>query len=109
MEAYFAEDVAELAPIHHHPATDGFLLRTDALYALNSGYQWFLQVWLNVKLIYSNTDLMCLNFFYLLQYLHMTENIAKLQNNVFLLCYSGFSLITHMLSYSGAVHNRAQQ
>ncbi|KAK3859680.1 hypothetical protein Pcinc_034224 [Petrolisthes cinctipes] len=44
VEAYFAEDVAELAPIHHHPATDGFLLRTDALYALNSGYQWFLQV-----------------------------------------------------------------
>lgn len=44
IEANFAEDLPEYETLHQFSGVDGFLLKTDALYEVNSGYQWYLQV-----------------------------------------------------------------
>ncbi|XP_064121126.1 extracellular matrix organizing protein FRAS1-like isoform X1 [Macrobrachium nipponense] len=44
VEAYFAEDLPEFQLIRQFSGVDGFLLKTDALYKVNSGHQWYLQV-----------------------------------------------------------------
>lgn len=44
IEAYFAEDLPEFESLRQFSGVDGFLLKTDGLYQVNSGYQWYLQV-----------------------------------------------------------------
>ncbi|CAL4123240.1 unnamed protein product, partial [Meganyctiphanes norvegica] len=44
IEAYFAEDHPDFKSLHQFSGVDGFLLNTDALYEVNSGHQWYLQV-----------------------------------------------------------------
>lgn len=44
IEAHFAEDLPEFEAIRQYSGVDGFLLYTDGLYQINSGYQWYLQV-----------------------------------------------------------------
>ncbi|KAK7080023.1 Extracellular matrix protein fras1 [Halocaridina rubra] len=44
VEAYFATDLPEFQVIRQFSGVDGFLLKTDALYKINSGHQWYLQV-----------------------------------------------------------------
>lgn len=45
VEAYFAEDLPEFQLIRQFSGVDGFLLKTDALYKVNSGHQWYLLGW----------------------------------------------------------------
>ncbi|KAF0034366.1 hypothetical protein F2P81_014432 [Scophthalmus maximus] len=43
-EANFASDVPELQPVAAMPGVDGFTMKVDALYKVEAGHQWYLQV-----------------------------------------------------------------
>ncbi|KAK2838085.1 hypothetical protein Q5P01_015297 [Channa striata] len=43
-EARFASDIPELQPMTGMPGVDGFTMRVDALYKVEAGHQWYLQV-----------------------------------------------------------------
>ncbi|KAM8885583.1 extracellular matrix organizing protein FRAS1 isoform 1-T2 [Spinachia spinachia] len=43
-EARFASDVPELQPVAAMPGVDGFTVKVDALYKVEAGHQWYLQV-----------------------------------------------------------------
>ncbi|KAF7205299.1 extracellular matrix organizing protein FRAS1 isoform X2 [Nothobranchius furzeri] len=43
-EADFASDVAELQSMASMPGVDGFTMKVDALYKVEAGHQWYLQV-----------------------------------------------------------------
>ena len=43
-DAYFASDKAEFASMSELPGVDGFLIKVDALYKVEAGHQWYLQV-----------------------------------------------------------------
>nr|XP_039273813.1 extracellular matrix protein FRAS1-like [Styela clava] len=42
--AHFASDVPDYAKLAELPGVDGFLIRVDALYKVEAGHQWYLQV-----------------------------------------------------------------
>ncbi|KAJ4451190.1 hypothetical protein ANN_02632, partial [Periplaneta americana] len=44
LEVYFASDLPEYEQVVHYPGVDGFILKVDPLYRINSGYTWYLQV-----------------------------------------------------------------
>uniref|UniRef100_A0A672YIC3 VWFC domain-containing protein n=1 Tax=Sphaeramia orbicularis TaxID=375764 RepID=A0A672YIC3_9TELE len=43
-EAHFASEIAELQPMTAMPGVDGFTMKVDALYKVEAGHQWYLQV-----------------------------------------------------------------
>ncbi|XP_023676521.2 extracellular matrix organizing protein FRAS1 isoform X1 [Paramormyrops kingsleyae] len=43
-EASFASDISELHPMTLMPGVDGFTVKVDALYKVEAGHQWYLQV-----------------------------------------------------------------
>ncbi|XP_064918597.1 extracellular matrix organizing protein FRAS1 isoform X3 [Columba livia] len=43
-DAHFASDLAEFRSVSSAPGVDGFTLRVDALYKVEAGHQWYLQV-----------------------------------------------------------------
>ncbi|KAG2466459.1 FRAS1 protein, partial [Polypterus senegalus] len=43
-EAYFASDIPELFSLTNMPGVDGFTMKVDALYKVEAGHQWYLQV-----------------------------------------------------------------
>ncbi|XP_072243382.1 extracellular matrix organizing protein FRAS1 isoform X1 [Leuresthes tenuis] len=43
-EAYFASDIPELHSMSAMPGVDGFTMKVDALYKVEAGHQWYLQV-----------------------------------------------------------------
>ncbi|KAF3695350.1 Extracellular matrix protein FRAS1 Precursor [Channa argus] len=43
-EAHFASDIPELQPMTGMPGVDGFTMKVDALYKVEAGHQWYLQV-----------------------------------------------------------------
>ncbi|CAK8671603.1 unnamed protein product [Clavelina lepadiformis] len=43
-DAYFASDRPEFAGMSHIPGVDGFSLKVDALYKVEAGHQWYIQV-----------------------------------------------------------------
>uniref|UniRef100_A0A3Q3MY85 Fraser extracellular matrix complex subunit 1 n=1 Tax=Mastacembelus armatus TaxID=205130 RepID=A0A3Q3MY85_9TELE len=43
-EAHFASDIPELQPMTAMPGVDGFTMKVDALYKVEAGHQWYLQV-----------------------------------------------------------------
>ena len=43
-EAYFASDKAEFSAMSKMPGVDGFLMNVDALYKVEAGHQWYMQV-----------------------------------------------------------------
>uniref|UniRef100_H3DH31 Fraser extracellular matrix complex subunit 1 n=1 Tax=Tetraodon nigroviridis TaxID=99883 RepID=H3DH31_TETNG len=43
-EAHFASDLPELQPLSAMPGVDGFTMKVDALYKVEAGHQWYLQV-----------------------------------------------------------------
>ncbi|KAG7490496.1 extracellular matrix FRAS1 [Solea senegalensis] len=43
-EAHFASEKAELQPMAAMPGVDGFTMKVDALYKVEAGHQWYLQV-----------------------------------------------------------------
>ncbi|XP_034152338.1 extracellular matrix protein FRAS1 isoform X3 [Esox lucius] len=43
-EASFASDIADLQPMAAMPGVDGFTMKVDALYKVEAGHQWYLQV-----------------------------------------------------------------
>ncbi|KAM8864960.1 extracellular matrix organizing protein FRAS1 isoform 2-T3 [Synchiropus picturatus] len=43
-EANFASDIPELRPVTAMPGVDGFTMKVDALYKVEAGHQWYLQV-----------------------------------------------------------------
>ncbi|NXM79258.1 FRAS1 protein, partial [Serilophus lunatus] len=43
-DAHFASDLSELHSVSSMPGVDGFTLRVDALYKVEAGHQWYLQV-----------------------------------------------------------------
>ncbi|XP_029366253.1 extracellular matrix organizing protein FRAS1 isoform X2 [Echeneis naucrates] len=43
-EAHFASDIPELQPMAAMPGVDGFTMKVDALYKVEAGHQWYLQV-----------------------------------------------------------------
>ncbi|XP_034027090.1 extracellular matrix protein FRAS1 [Thalassophryne amazonica] len=43
-EAHFASDIPELQPVTTMPGVDGFTMKVDALYKVEAGHQWYLQV-----------------------------------------------------------------
>ncbi|XP_069679453.1 extracellular matrix organizing protein FRAS1-like isoform X2 [Periplaneta americana] len=44
LEVYFASDLPEYEQVVHYSGVDGFILKVDPLYRINSGYTWYLQV-----------------------------------------------------------------
>ncbi|KAM9742832.1 extracellular matrix organizing protein FRAS1 isoform 2-T2 [Menidia menidia] len=43
-EAYFASEIPELQSMSAMPGVDGFTMKVDALYKVEAGHQWYLQV-----------------------------------------------------------------
>ncbi|KAE8291739.1 Extracellular matrix protein FRAS1 Precursor [Larimichthys crocea] len=43
-EAHLASDIPELQPMTAMPGVDGFTMKVDALYKVEAGHQWYLQV-----------------------------------------------------------------
>ncbi|XP_065489868.1 extracellular matrix organizing protein FRAS1-like [Caloenas nicobarica] len=43
-DAHFASDLAEFRSVSSAPGVDGFTLKVDALYKVEAGHQWYLQV-----------------------------------------------------------------
>ncbi|XP_061880359.1 extracellular matrix organizing protein FRAS1-like [Entelurus aequoreus] len=43
-EANFASDVGDLSSVSAMPGVDGFVMKVDALYKVEAGHQWYLQV-----------------------------------------------------------------
>ncbi|XP_076043694.1 extracellular matrix organizing protein FRAS1-like [Oratosquilla oratoria] len=43
-DAYLAEDLADLSALREFSGVDGFVFSTNALYRVNSGHQWYIQV-----------------------------------------------------------------
>ncbi|XP_067010453.2 extracellular matrix organizing protein FRAS1 [Anabrus simplex] len=47
-QAYFAYELPDLQLLESYPGVDGFVIKVDPLYKINSGYQWYLQVLYNI-------------------------------------------------------------